>query len=35
MRGDWRAWQAEHRAAIAVAADDIRRVASTYLWRTA
>ena len=29
--GDWRAWQAEHRAALAVEADDIRRVASTYL----
>ncbi|MDR3637227.1 MAG: insulinase family protein, partial [Isosphaeraceae bacterium] len=28
---DWRAWQAEHRAALAVHADDIRRVASTYL----
>jgi zinc protease len=28
---DWRAWQAEHRAALAVSADDIRRVASTYL----
>ena len=28
---DWRAWQAEHRAALAVEADDIRRVASTYL----
>src|SRR5262249_48098549 len=27
---DWRAWQAEHRAALAVSADDIRRVASTY-----
>ena len=24
--GDWRAWQAEHRAALAVQADDIRRV---------
>ena len=29
--GDWRAWQAEHRAALAVEADDIRRVVSTYL----
>jgi zinc protease len=28
---DWRAWQAEHRAALAVEADDIRRVVSTYL----
>ena len=28
---DWRAWQAEHRAALAVEADDVRRVASTYL----
>jgi zinc protease len=28
---DWRAWQAEHRAALAVEADDIRRVASAYL----
>ncbi len=28
---DWRAWQAEHRAAIAVSADDVRRVAQTYL----
>ncbi|AGA25696.1 M16 family metallopeptidase [Singulisphaera acidiphila] len=28
---DWRAWQAEHRAAMAVSPDDIRRVASTYL----
>ena len=31
--GDWRAWQAEHRAALAVEADDIRRVVSTYLDR--
>jgi len=31
LNGDWRAWQAEHRAALAVKADDIRRVASTYL----
>lgn len=31
LRGDWRAWQAEHRAALAVSADDVRRVASTYL----
>ncbi len=30
---DWRAWQAEHRAALAVQADDIRRVASSYLQR--
>jgi zinc protease len=29
--GDWRAWQAEHRAALTVGPDDIRRVASTYL----
>jgi zinc protease len=28
---DWRAWQAEHRAALAVAADDVRRVIATYL----
>ncbi len=28
---DWRAWQAEHRVALAVQADDVRRVASTYL----
>jgi zinc protease len=28
---DWRAWQGQHRAALAVTADDIRRVASTYL----
>jgi zinc protease len=28
---DWRAWQDEHRAAIAVEADDVRRVVSTYL----
>ncbi len=28
---DWRAWQADHRAALKVTADDIRRVASTYL----
>ncbi len=28
---DWRAWQAEHRAALAVEADDIRRVVSIYL----
>ena len=32
--GDWRAWQAEHRAALAVQADDIRRVVSTYLTDT-
>jgi zinc protease len=30
--GDWRAWQSEHRAAEAVDADAIRRVASTYLF---
>lgn len=29
--GDWSAWQSQHRAAIAVGADDIRRVASAYL----
>ena len=28
---DWRVWQAEHRAALAVSAEDIRRVVSTYL----
>src|SRR5206468_12649131 len=28
---DWRTWQRQHRAALAVGADDIRRVASTYL----
>jgi zinc protease len=28
---DWRVWQAEHRATLAVSADDVRRVASTYL----
>ena len=31
LNGDWRAWQAEHRDALAVHAEDIRRVASTYL----
>jgi zinc protease len=31
LNGDWRSWQAEHRAAIGVQAEDIRRVASTYL----
>ena len=31
LNGDWRAWQAEHRAALAVQGDDVRRVASTYL----
>ena len=29
--GDWAQWQALHRASLAVGADDIRRVASTYL----
>lgn len=29
--GDWRAWLAEHRAAMAVTAQDIRRVAASYL----
>ncbi len=29
--GDWSEWQAVHRASLAVGADDIRRVASTYL----
>jgi len=28
---DWRAWQAEHRAALAVGPADVRRVAATYL----
>lgn len=28
---DWRAWQSEHRAALAIDADDVRRVVSTYL----
>ncbi len=28
---DWRAWQAEHRAALAVSAESVRRVASAYL----
>ncbi len=31
LNGDWRAWQAEHRSALEVQAEDIRRVASTYL----
>ena len=31
LNGDWRSWQAEHRAALGVDAEDIRRVASTYL----
>ena len=31
LNGDWRSWQAEHRAALAVQAEDVRRVASTYL----
>jgi zinc protease len=29
--GDWRSWQADHRAALAVRAADVRRVASRYL----
>jgi zinc protease len=29
--GDWRGWQDEHRAALAVTADEIRQVASRYL----
>jgi zinc protease len=29
--GDWRSWQAEHRAALAVTAADVRRVAARYL----
>ena len=28
---DWRAWQAEHRAALAVSGEDVKRVAGTYL----
>ena len=28
---DWRAWQAEHRAALAVSAEDVRRAARAYL----
>src|SRR5262249_49255322 len=28
---DWRSWPAEHRAALAVAAEDVRRVVATYL----
>lgn len=31
LAGDWRRWQAEHQAALAVSADDLRRVAATYL----
>ena len=31
LAGDWRAWQLEHRAAVEVSADDVRRVASRYL----
>jgi zinc protease len=31
LNGDWRAWQAEHRAALAIQAEDVRRVASAYL----
>lgn len=30
LRGDWRAWSAEHRAALEVTADDVRRVARHY-----
>ncbi len=32
--GDWRAWQEAHRASLAVTADEIRRVAGTYLVET-
>ena len=31
LTGDWRRWQVEHEAALAVTADDLRRVAATYL----
>ncbi len=31
LGGDWRDWQTDHRAAIAVTAEDLKRVASTYL----
>ncbi len=31
--GDWRSWPAEHRAAMAVGAAEIRRVAASYLHR--
>ncbi len=31
LQGDWRRWQTDHQAAIAVTADDLKRVASTYL----
>lgn len=31
LNGDWRSWQDEHRAALGVKAEDVRRVASTYL----
>lgn len=31
---DWRSWQAEHRASMAVGADDVRRVVSMYLEET-
>jgi zinc protease len=31
LRGEWRAWQDEHRAALAVTPEDLQRVASTYL----
>ncbi|WP_435011696.1 M16 family metallopeptidase [Tundrisphaera lichenicola] len=34
LNGDWRSWQAEHRAAIGVQAEDVRRVASAYLTET-
>ena len=31
LNGDWRSWQDEHRAALGVRPEDVRRVASTYL----
>ena len=31
LQGDWRRWQTDHQAAIAITADDLKRVASTYL----
>ena len=31
LRDDWRTWQTEYRAAVAIDSDDIRRVVSTYL----